>query len=768
MSINLHQELEDAAARVEVLDGDLDAVIRRAHHRSGRLLPLVLSRANAARRGRRCQRIVGLCGVVALAVLGATAVPALLDRGDGGVELAAGDEKDAFKPGWTRLSDPPLSPRSRATSAWTGKEIVVVGGSIQRCVPVASCVPRTDSPVADGAAFDIEDGTWRTIKPSPVPLEGQRAAVLDGDVYVLAPCGWRAVEGEKAAPCEIALLRYRSAGDTWDVLPAPSGLGFGQEMVAAAGGLFALGGGEDGQARLSRFDTASSTWSEVLGYPTHLSTQTQLLADGDDIVVFGQDVKPGGTSTMESVVGARLATKAGTWSAFPSGRGSRVLPQVVDGLVILQPTAGRAVAEGGTLELAGGAWRPFPEDQAGRIPVQGRLGVGPLAGAVGSRGASFASTSGHVFDTAAQTWVRLDPVDPRTDESIASFGRHLFSFGGSRLPGYELLNDAWVWAPPAAAGATTPTLMAQDPVPAPVPSADPVSPAPTSAPPAPAPTPGAPVFVSATGDATAGRVTVRFDRPVTGDKVDTSPGPKTFSPDKTQPMNMIVFGPDRACSGPRGNGHDYVSGLGTDTVTIEATSLAAGTTYLGIGRGVVKSVADGTFNDAVVVKDLPTTTFVGMSCIPIKVSGTVPTTTPYTDPAGGPELLSATATSGAGAPPPAPGTGAGRITLKFDKPVVPGDGPNFDGRSPNLQPADGGNSMRAMQLVVHTTDSSCSSSSGNAHAYLAGVGTGTLTVDATSLVVGTTYISIGPGFAKAKADGTAMRWVRCFALTVAS
>ena len=683
--------------------------------------------------------------------------------------MAAGDGKDAFKPGWTRLPDPPLSARSRASSAWTGKEIVVVGGSIETCTPLAGCVPRSDSPVADGAAFDIGARTWRTIKPSPMVIEGQRAAVLDGDVYVLAPCRARLVDGEKAARCELALLRYRPEDDTWDVLPAPLGLGVGHEVVAAAGSLFAVGRGDGGLARLWRFDTASSTWSEVPGFTFDLSSQTQLLADGDDILVFGADEKLGGTPTQQAVVGARLATKAGTWSALPSAHGTRVLPQVVDGLVILQPTAGRVPADGGTLELAGDAWHPFPADQAGGVPVQGRLGEPPLAGAIGPRSASFATTSGYVLDTATQTWGRLDHVDQRADEGITSFGRRLFSFGGRRLPGYELLNDAWVWTPPAAKAMEPTTTRAQDPAPATGRPADPVSPAPTAAGPAPAPTPGAPVFVSATGDATAGRVTVRFDRPVTGDPVDKSPGSKTFSPDKTHPMNMIVFGPDKGCSSPQGNGHDYVSGLGTDTVTIEATSLAAGTTYVGIGRGVVKNVAGGTFNDAVVVKDLPSTgAFVGMSCIPIKVSGTVPTTTPYADPAGGPELLSATATSGAGAPAPAPGTGAGRVTLKFDKPVVPGDGPNFDRSSPNLQPAEGDNYMRAMQLVVHTTDSSCSSPAGNAHAYLAGVGTDTLTVDATSLVVGTTYISIAPGFAKAKADGKAMRWVRCFPLTVAA
>ncbi len=84
---------------------------------------------------------------------------------------------------------------------------------------------------------------------------------------------------------------------------------------------------------------------------------------------------------------------------------------------------------------------------------------------------------------------------------------------------------------------------------------------------------------------------------------------------------------------------------------------------------------------------------------------------------------------------------------------------------PNAPPTPGVG-MSAMQLVVHTTDSTCSSPNGNAHEYLSGVGTDRITTDATSLVVGTTYISISPGFAKAADDGKAMRRVRCLAVKV--
>ena len=135
---------------------------------------------------------------------------------------------------------------------------------------------------------------------------------------------------------------------------------------------------------------------------------------------------------------------------------------------------------------------------------------------------------------------------------------------------------------------------------------------------------------------------------------------------------------------------------------------------------------------------------------------TVPTTPTTRGPGVPPELIAA---SGNAAAP--------RVMLRFSRPVVPGDGPNFD-RPPSAPspPTTQDTYMAAMQLVVHQSDSTCSNPQGNAHEYLAGVGTDTLTVDATSLVVGTTYISISPGFAKSADDGTAMVGVRCIPITV--
>jgi hypothetical protein len=97
----------------------------------------------------------------------------------------------------------------------------------------------------------------------------------------------------------------------------------------------------------------------------------------------------------------------------------------------------------------------------------------------------------------------------------------------------------------------------------------------------------APVLESATADPDAGTVTLRFDSAV--DRGDGS----------MAPMNLIVYGDDATCQTPAGNGHRYLAGLGTRTVTVEATSLELGTTYIGVVSGFVEGHARPMPNRAV-------------------------------------------------------------------------------------------------------------------------------------------------------------------------
>ena len=141
----------------------------------------------------------------------------------------------------------------------------------------------------------------------------------------------------------------------------------------------------------------------------------------------------------------------------------------------------------------------------------------------------------------------------------------------------------------------------------------------------------------------------------------------------------------------------------------------------------------------------------GPVSLTVPATPTTTTTTPEpTGPTGEPVLMSASGK-------------VGEITLRFSIPVVPGDGPYFDDPS---RPPPTDHYMSAMQLVSHMSDSTCNAPNGNAHEYLSGVGTDTLRVEASSLVVGTTWISITPGFAKNPVDGTPMKWVRCIGIPI--
>jgi hypothetical protein len=95
--------------------------------------------------------------------------------------------------------------------------------------------------------------------------------------------------------------------------------------------------------------------------------------------------------------------------------------------------------------------------------------------------------------------------------------------------------------------------------------------------------PTAPVFVSAAGDLKASTVAVTFDRPV-------QPGGGGSG---LIPMYLVIYGSDQTCATPAGNGHTYLAGAGTPTITMgQVTSLTPTTTYITIASGLVTGVGN--------------------------------------------------------------------------------------------------------------------------------------------------------------------------------
>ena len=63
-----------------------------------------------------------------LVAVTAAVLPAVLDGGGDSEELdVAGPPSTQDPGGWTQLPEPPLSPRTGASAAWTGTEVVVFG-----------------------------------------------------------------------------------------------------------------------------------------------------------------------------------------------------------------------------------------------------------------------------------------------------------------------------------------------------------------------------------------------------------------------------------------------------------------------------------------------------------------------------------------------------------------------------------------------------------------------------------------------------------------
>jgi len=590
-----------------------------------------------ARRTRLRHRAAGLCAVALLVLVGAAVLQPTRERVGKDVDVATGGGDEEFALGWTQLPSPPLSPRTGATAAAIAGEIVVVGGSQRFCRPLASCIPvisTSGNPagLADGATYNLTTRTWRPIAPAPVGFVHAKAIVIDGATMVLPECDAVCEQGRYSRVSTSKLLRYQPARDIWDTLPTPPIVG-PYALVAVGTGLvasFTSDASDVGPQSDWRLDMKTATWTKLPDDPLPPVTDRKMVADGNDLLVFGTTIGDFGV-LPKPVVGARLDA-AGQWTTLPSTPGAGYRALSLDGQVVMVP--GTDQEGGGIFDVATDTWAPLPTRPAGAEVV----------GAFNPMGTSLAAVDGWVLDVAAGTWAELPRLNI-SGAAVASFGRHLFRFGGVSYarPQGDLLGDAWVWTAPPSSSVPT-MLVAPTETSVPPTTVPPVTettvpptavappttvaavtttpstlaPPPTTAKPPVtiAPKPGPPQFVSATGAVGdlaaggngglgAGRVTLRFDRPVVGGE---SPATECCPAGYLAAMRLIVYGADSTCGTPAGNAHAYLAGVGTDTITTDASSLVAGTTYVSIIGGFVLNAQDGAENTTV-------------NCIGIPVSG---------------------------------------------------------------------------------------------------------------------------------------------------
>ena len=374
----------------------------------------------AGRRRRTARRTAWLAAAAVLVVTGGgVAAVQLVDR-DGtpspGHPLPS--ETSAALT-WQQVADAPLSPRYDSFGFWTGSEAVFVGGTTRDFVGGPFTLPE----LRDGAAYNAETGTWRTIAPAPAPLGSNQPSALGGSTLVVR--SW-----------SDTWLAYDIGADQWRRLPPPP-VDVPQPTLALRGHRLYVFDVyvEESLAPVQVLDLTTDEWTQLPRSPHEpVLDQRTLVATPQGIVVMGDDVFPRQAGRRQETARAELWD--GTrWRRFPDSdvmgdswqwTGERIVSgqRTTEGS---SERGGEYTFRAGALDPATGEWSQLPWLPGDRVP--GLLDEGwprsdgPLV-----------FSGGYVYDdrTGESTPVvrpRGFPVSP----TVVLGGGRIITFGGFRV-----------------------------------------------------------------------------------------------------------------------------------------------------------------------------------------------------------------------------------------------------------------------------------------------------------------------------------------------
>ena len=365
---------------------------------------------------------------------------------------------------WERLPASPLSWRQVSVVAWTGKEILMVGGNDFRCPPTASCVtPEPLVGFTDGAAFNPSTRSWRSIAESPEPIWSGIPAVVGGKLFIMT----------FDTDDESLLLAYDIAGDSWTVvdLPEPK---VGDMLAATDDALVVYPqSAESGRRADWLYYPEGSRWQRLPDDPSGNLFDRQVVWDGSDLYRFGKLItpSPGGASGPAALLTARLA--GDRWEELAEGPVLGGWDSIVAGSQIIFPILGcsdggdvngygECIPYGGVFDTDRQEWVPLPDandtdDSEELAPI--------YAGATTGTELLLSASDTWYLDTASGEWRPVPPIDGErfggpvpADESpwwaATGVGPYGFAFGGIRWgSGYgangKVVDEYWLWKPSA-------------------------------------------------------------------------------------------------------------------------------------------------------------------------------------------------------------------------------------------------------------------------------------------------------------------------------
>lgn len=372
--------------------------------------------------------LIVLLAAVALSACGSTTSPMTAPSDTTGV--------------WQRVAEPPLPLRRGALVAWTGREVLVIGGDDSPpCPPAADCA-TPPSYRRDGAAFDPQRDSWRTLPRAPVGIpDVAEHAIVGRELFVLA--------GNDAR----RLLAFDLDTETWRQVPVDGPLGWA-DLVADGDRLVVVWGSHEQTRTPDRvLEPASGRWSELPADPLGPAYARAITWTPGGLVLTGKELVPSPGSTEPSVVlAARLDRATGRWTRLPD---SEILGGTFTwtGTLMVDATPGgadggevnnygRTVPYGGRLDPVTGRWSDLPDappENTGGWPVW-------------AAGGPVIAVAGWLYDDAAGSWTRVPRPEgaPESPGGAAWVGEGLFVYGGETWAGDEvrLSGQAWLSLPP--------------------------------------------------------------------------------------------------------------------------------------------------------------------------------------------------------------------------------------------------------------------------------------------------------------------------------
>ena len=328
-------DLDDlVASSVREIAGEADAKVRRVE-----LSTVLAEGSRRSRRRRKRRQAVATGALIAAIVLvfvvplphlllrhqtASTTVPTVpnankVRKASAGVSVA-----EMLAGRWSTMPPAPITARGDAAVVWTGRELIVWGGSAGS---------HGAHLYGDGAAYDPSTNSWRVLPPAPLPPTADASAVWAGSEMVVF--GGYDDESLGAFHVTNAAAAYNPLTNSWRTLPpAPLSpraraiaLWTGKKVIVLGGQPAVITATLQSYGDGAAFDPSNDTWQHLrapvpphghrLAWETAVQAGNKLLAfsswtesrslgHGTQAVSFGADLFAYGLTTRRwSLVPAR-------------------------------------------------------------------------------------------------------------------------------------------------------------------------------------------------------------------------------------------------------------------------------------------------------------------------------------------------------------------------------------------------------------------------------------------------------------------------------